>query len=504
MALACAASLPGARARAADEALFAITEIPEAGRVIQADLVDLDGDGRGDLLTTVSDGMPPDESRAIEARFQRPDGTLPAAADWSGPVPRGAAAYDLADLDGQPGVEMVLLRRDRLTLLSLSARTPHFRDLPVPGPTLAVAGDERGLDRLRIVRSGLGAAPRLLVPMLGETLVLTPAGQVVGRLAVGGRANYFVPPRPGLVVAESEMELYFDHPRLGVGDVDGDGRGDIVATTRHELRVFRQREDGSFPSEPDLVHAFHLLALEDHIRSSGSVRVALGDVDGDGRVDLLVSTTRGSLFAGETTLTLHRNRGAGWDFATPDQVFHTNSGLTAAELVDLSGDGVPELVLVTIPTGVLEIVEVLLTRAIDAQVKVYRRGGERLFEATPWSERKLDVPVSLETFRAEGFVPNADADLNGDGRRDFVDSGGGTAIEVHLGEADRAFGPRAGRQVLPTDGRIRFGDYDGDPLADFALYDPRRPGAPVRVGVNRGILPGSVRPPSLAPKPEGR
>src|SRR5262249_6651599 len=157
-----------------------------------------------------------------------------------------------AELDGQPGVEMLFLRRDRVTVFSLAGGTPTFRDLPVPGePTLAAVGDERGLDRLHIVHEGLGPRPRPIVPGFRIAAVLDPSGAVVGKLEVGGRANFFVPPQPGPTISESDMEIYYDAPRLAVGDVDGDGRADLVASGRHELRVFRQREDGSLPTQPD-------------------------------------------------------------------------------------------------------------------------------------------------------------------------------------------------------------------------------------------------------------
>src|SRR4030095_4077985 len=108
--------------------------------------------------------------------YLRDDGSFPAAADWSAPMPGGAAAYDLADLAARPGSELILLRRDRVTTLSLSGRTPVFRDLPVgPEPTIALATDERGIDHMQIARGGLAAQPRLLVPGLGTTTVLSPS-----------------------------------------------------------------------------------------------------------------------------------------------------------------------------------------------------------------------------------------------------------------------------------------------------------------------------------------
>ena len=53
---------------------------------------------------------------------------------------------------------------------------------------------------------------------------------------------------------------------------------------------------------------------------------------------------------------------------------------------------------------------------------------------------------------------------------------------------------------MMSGGRVRFGDLNRDGLDDFVLYSPRRPGAPMQLGRNVGLLPGS--PPRLSPAAE--
>jgi hypothetical protein len=257
--------------------------------------------------------------------------------------------------------------------------------------------------------------------------------------------------------------------------------------------VFLQDERGRFANDPTRRIALRLLSPEDHVRSSGAVRVDGVDFDLDGRLDLLVSNSVGSLFAATTTVSIHLNQGNTWNLQRADQQFRIEGGLAGNAVLDLDGDGRVELIEARVPTGVLEVVEVLVTRSLDAEVAIYRHGEGSLFEPRPWHRSKLGVGFSFETFRPLGFVPTLEADLNGDGMKDLLGSGNGERLEVNLGKPDAGYGTRHAVQPLDTAGRIRFGDVDGDGLVDFVLYDSRRPGKPVLVAINRGVLSGTVR-----------
>jgi len=469
---------------------FEIRSIAMDGRSVGAELVDLDGDGRADLLALVIRGMPPNEQRELQVRFSDAQGRLAETPDWRAPIPAGAGAFDFGNLDGEPGDELLFLRADRVTVLSLAGGEPRWRDLRTPVATAAPAPDERGLDRLRLLRPELGGAP-LLIPGLGDAAVLGRDGEVFGVLHVGARANYFLPPRPGPLIGENEMELFFDVPRLEVADVDGDGRMDIVSAGRHELRIFLQPPDGRFAREPNAVHAFGLLSREDHVRNSGGVRVDARDHDGDGRADLLISHASGGLLRAVTHTRLYRNRDGAFDLAAPDQEFERSGGIVLDELIDLDGDGRPDLLRMFLPLGLLDLARLFVQRSLEVEAEVHTLDAEKRFEDAPWTKRSFKVTIDFETMRPKGFVPNLKADWNGDGYVDLLGAGNGSALELWLGGPEHRFGTRQIRQELDTGGRLRVGDLVGDGLPDFVLHDPRRPDAPMRVGRNLGALPGT-------------
>ena len=494
LALIVATAYAPARADAAPpDDLFVLQQVQtDEGRNAAAEIADFDGDGRADLLQIVFLGVPPAERRVIRLWTQGEDGALSTKPAYEVPVPEDSAAYDVGDVTELPGVELVLLRPQGLAILSFANPALPRRDLVVDGSTLVPSEDERGLDRLHMIYTEFGPEPRLLVPMLSRTAFLSPTGETRALLDAGARANYFLPPRPGPLLVDSDIQLLLDVPRIAVGDVNGDGRADVVSLGRHEVRVFQQREDASFPHAPDRAYKLALISERDHIRGSGAVRGDARDVSGDGKLDLMISYMAGGITDAKSETRIYLNRDGVWDVANPDFVSDGGAGWGADQLVDIDKDGRPELLHVALPFSVLELVEALVTRSVDAQITVYKSDDTGVYSKEPWFERKLEIAISFDTGRPKGFIPTGTFDMNGDGFDDLLTPGDGDRVEVWLGGVDGIASDLAGRQDLPVNGRVRGGDWNGDGLEDLLLYDPRMPRTPVVIATNRGLLPGTL------------
>jgi hypothetical protein len=475
------------------EDYFEIRTFENKGRSVASELIDVNGDGRTDLFVVALVGLPPKEERTIRVYLQGVDGKLPAKPSHVLSLPKWSAVYDVGDVRSEtPGTELLLLRPSEITILSLATPAGQRWDLEVPGPTGAgLAADERGLEQYRIVFDEFGDEPWLLAPQLGQLTAMTATGEVKAQVALARRANFFIIPETGIISLESDFQIFVDAPKLSLGDVDGDGRTDIVSATRHEVRVFLRNEDGGYAYEPSRILALNMVTPRDHIRGSGGVTTDARDVDGDGRLDLLVSHTQGSVRDATTTTYLFMNKGGTWKIDAPDQSLGPRSTVGSNAVYDLNGDGNMELLIAEVSFSLIEFVELLLSQEIDATLSVHQYQAGKGFDEEPLVKKRFSAPFSFDTFRLKGFMPRADVDMNGDGLVDFVGSVGGEAIEVFLGDREEPWDDSTDEQDLDTRGVIHFGDVDSDGLQDFVIFDPHNFDVPIRLGRNLGNMPGT-------------
>ncbi len=479
---------------AADDEIFRIAEIPFDERVVSGHFGDFNGDGRADLMTATIAGMPPAESREILVFLQRYDGSFSGNPDRRMAVPEFSAMYDIADLKGTPGDEIVFLRPDRITIASVAGEATQRWDIAIPPPTtVAASSDERGFDPFQLVYDDFDDEPWILVPQIGALTAVTADGEVRAVLETDRRANFFVAKSASLVSFESDIQLFLDLPKMSVGDVNGDGLADIVSATRHELRTFLRNADGTFPTEASDKIALNFITEEDHLRGSGGLATTARDINGDGRLDLLISHVQGSFVSTVTKTYVFLNRNGTWNIGEPDEQFGIDKTLSSDLLLNIDNDPELELVRIQLRFTVFELIEMLLQRKLDTVIAIHELGEDGRYGDEPWSEKKLSTGISFETFRPRGFMPRGEIDMNADGYMDFVTSADGDGLEVYLGGERGPFRRRAAMQEFPSPGRIVFDDINGDNLPDFVLFDPQSPGTAVRVGVNTGSLLESAR-----------
>ncbi|HUP42511.1 MAG TPA: VCBS repeat-containing protein, partial [Thermoanaerobaculia bacterium] len=192
---------------------------------------------------------------------------------------------------------------------------------------------------------------------------------------------------------------------LGVvaGDLDGDAWPDLyVANDKHPNLLFRNRGDGTFEDHSLLSGTSH----GERGEAEAGMGVDLGDVDGDGRLDLVVTN-----FEVETNA-LYRNLGGGLftDARFPSGVAAGSLTMLAfgVALVDFDHDG--DLDLVVANGHILDNAPAFSPRSRYAQPnQLYENLGGRFREVAGAGLDAVRVSRGLAT-----------GDFDGDGDRDLV------------------------------------------------------------------------------------
>jgi uncharacterized repeat protein (TIGR01451 family) len=320
--------------------------------------------------------------------------------------------------------------------------------------------------------------------------------------------------------------------QIAAGDIDGDGHLDLAVAAwlgseddaLSEVSLFYGRGDGRFDASPVITGLTRTQSL------------AVGDLSGDGRADLVVLTTNNAWpvppAEQHTELQVFLSQ-AGRTLAAP-AVYSGRLGSYEAALADVTGDGRTDVVVtgrepsylqfywgnITVFAGTgggtLAKVQDMLVghNAYEIAIADFDRDGAMDYAVTEPEWFSISVHrgapdgsvVSRQIYAptVDAFTDIAAGDFNGDGRPDlvaaaFAGNRGGPTASVLLQRPDGTFqAPRLLYSWGPEE--AVGGDFNGDGIVDLfvAGHDLQRDRTPSRADVMLGDGAGGLR------EPDGR
>jgi len=266
-----------------------------------------------------------------------------------------------------------------------------------------------------------------------------------GRGALTAAGTYAVP----------NLSTFSPHSSMALGDLNDDGRIDLaVPNSEGYVSVLFNKGNGEFR---DPVNFLARVAKDPEFRQGIPCAVALGDLNRDGKLDMVVANTGAD--DGDPDVSVLLNLGqATFGAPTPTDV---GGDPYAIGLVDSRGDGTVDVVV-----SVMRGASVLLRNRGDGsfgdQVVLDSRGGAV-----------------------------ASADFNLDGHADLV-----LGMSLLLNKGDGSFG-RPATYAVGAGGWVAVGDLNGDGKVDLAVTDGginlRRPGfVSALLNDGRGGFPAPV------------
>lgn len=479
--LACAA-VPAGEARCGEEEAFSISTLSVADKLLDLLVEDINGDGLQDILAVHRKGLEPDETRWVSVFWQMKEGGFGTAADQSWEVDSTAALIDIGNVAGGLEKEICFLAPGgvRYYMIDSGKFNTGARDL-VKAEPLTVFPSKRNLPIVDFVQdwNDDGIEETAIFTFSGLSILSPDAN---GEYSVENRISVELPTdmtsRRNVEEREgtSGISAIFRFPRTVLADFNSDGLRDLVVTRFENTAVYIQNGNKVFSETPSDKLFFDVRTQHEKIEENASVETVIHDLNKDGYADAIVTkqSSRG-LQNFRSVINIYFGKSGGYP-EKPDQVIISEGSASEATIVkDVNGDGRLDMILPSIKISVTAIIRFLLTRSVPINFNIFILNENNRYSDSPdfSKEVKFKIDFSGET---DVQAVSLSGDYNGDRIKDFAF---GTAEEelsifpgLPGGEKDLFSKKPAARIKVPAFGDLLSLDLNKDNYDDMIIFYP--------------------------------
>ncbi len=311
-----------------------------------------------------------------------------------------------------------------------------------------------------------------------------------------------------------EFPIASNSTSVALGDLDGDGKLDIISAnpSNNSVSVLRNTSSGG---------TINFATKVDFSGNSDCVNVTIGDINGDGKPDLVIVNKTGS-----SSISVLRNTSSVGIISFATKVdFATGANPQAAAIGDFDGDGKPDIAVANDGSGTVSVLRnTSSTSTISFATKV-----DFTTDVNPFSvaigdidgDGKLDLAVANYGFASGGnnvsVLRNTSSigtinfatrinyttgtnptsvslgDINGDGKPDLaVTNRGLNTVSILHNKSDSgliSFSPKVDKTTGSNPYSVCIGDLDGDGKPDLAVANSNSTANSVSIFKNNPIFP---------------
>ncbi len=502
LALAAALCCAGmASAKEGESELFDFYSLEFTGTRHDRVIEDMDGDGKADLGMLFSRSDVSDKYW-FRSCLQSGEGVFSNECSVVD-VPPQARVFDLGEMDHDKGAELVLLTPSGISYASFKG--DNFRGFSKARKISTLLQDtERGQPALLRFLWDLDKDGR------DEIVLPTVKGPVIykfrekefvelTRIKSPARTTYRVGSLGDIThtddlnqfllfkTYQKRTSAKYTAPDVFITDFNGDRKMDIVTLIDNTLRVFPQKEDGSFATQPRVTEHRSILTPEEKGGGFAGEGMTHADLNGDGLGDIIMMKWGTSDERTRMDRYIYYAR-PGLEYKDePDQIIRSESAAVDFGIHDLNRDGRLDMVIPFFHFAPAQAFKVMTENAVKIQFRIFlMRPGGRYSQDPGKTFAKVDKRIllnyrinvlgmifDLKTLIEGKFRPliSFGHDVNGDGYPDLIADTGKDKIEFYWGNEEVEF-PRRPDHVIEFESATDFDikDVNNDGKADLVTF----------------------------------